>query len=371
MSSGNEVLTAMANGTADQLTDWSTGGTPGSGISQVDNAGADSPTTDYTTYLQGLEQAESSTTDEDSPSSSADPAVGKTAATVDPSLPAKEELLVTLENGRKAKITADYSDREKIKKAYEMAAGMRKFQAERDQERMQAKQLQAQYGEIREVWDKLEDAYQSGGIEGLIDLLEGRPGAHSDYVSKQIERHLYKESLSPAEKAQLEYQERLESNRRAEEARDRIRRQELERMEARVAEADEKETRALITPSFERYRFKGKLGDPVAEHHFDQAVWMQALTNLEQFDESDITPDLVDREFAKVSNAFARAAKQQATKATKQAVDTKKREAKEQAAVTAMKGMNTSGTKESDLTKRLWAGDTANVLKELLMSKRK
>lgn len=370
MSSPNEIMSAVAAGNADSLLDWSTGTTPGSGLSSSDNAGADGPVSTYETYLQSLENPESEAAEEAGPSAQSDSNPEQSAATDSSSLPATEELLVTLENGRRAKITADYQDRAKIKKAYEMAAGMRKFQAERDQERTSAKELQAQYGEIKEVWDKLEDAYQSGGVEGLIDLLEGRQGAHKDYIAKQVERELYKESLNPAERAQLEYHERLEANRRAEESRDRIRKQELERMEARLAEADEKETRALITPSFERYRFKGKLGDPVAEHHFDQAVWMQALTNLEQFDESDLTPETIDREFAKVSSAFARAAKQQATKATKEAVDTKKREAKEQAATAAMKGMNTSGTKEQDLTKRLWSGDTVGVLKELLSARR-
>ena len=62
----------------------------------------------------------------------------------------------------------------------------------------------------------------------------------------------------------------------------------------------------------------------------------------------------------------------QADKATKHAVETKKQEAKTQAAVSAMQGMNTNGTtKEKDLTKRLWSGDTAGVLKELLSSSKR
>jgi hypothetical protein len=224
--------------------------------------------------------------------------------------------------------------------------------------------------ELKGTWDKLETAYQSGGVEGLIDLLEGRAGASKDYIAKRLEQERLREAMSPAERAQLDMQERLELDRRQRETQERTQRMELEKMQQRLAEADEKETRALITPSFEKHRFKGKLGDPVAEHHFDQAVWMQALSNLEQLDESQLSPQVIDREFAKVSSAFARAAKMQAAKATKEAVETKKQEAKTQAAVSAMQGMNTPGNKERDLTKRLWAGDSVGVLKELLSSRK-
>ena len=370
MANTNEILSAIATGNDSQYLDWSSGDTPGSGISQVDNAGADSPISDYNTYLQSLEKSEDEGVEAAQPSQTEEQQASSEAATSEQSLPATEDLYVTLEDGRRAKITADYSDRNKIKKAYEMAAGMRKAFAERDKERSRIKELDSQMQELKGTWDKLETAYQSGGVEGLIDLLEGRAGASKDYIAKRLEQERLREAMSPAERAQLDMQERLELDRRQRETQERTQRMELEKMQQRLAEADEKETRALITPSFEKHRFKGKLGDPVAEHHFDQAVWMQALSNLEQLDESQLSPQVIDREFAKVSSAFARAAKMQAAKATKEAVETKKQEAKTQAAVSAMQGMNTPGNKERDLTKRLWAGDSVGVLKELLSSRK-
>lgn len=371
MSNASDVLAAINAGNADQLMDWSTGTTPGMGVSSVPDAGADSPVSDYTTYLQSLELPDQDSVEGAEPPQSNVTEGTSTAIDVQ-NLPATEELLVTLEDGRRAKTTVDYSDRTKIKKAYEMAAGMRKAFAERDKERARIKELGQQMEELKGTWEKLETAYQSGGVEGLIDLLEGKQGASREYIAKRLEQERLKEAMSPGERAQLELQERIEADRKSREMLDRTRQKQLEEMQAKLAEADEKETRALITPSFERYRFKGKLGDPVAEHHFDQAVWMQTLSNLEQYEDADLSPETIDREFAKVSGAFARAAKQQATKATKQAVDVKKQEAKTQAAVSAMQGMNTNkNSKEQDLTKRLWNGDTANVLKELLMSKKK
>ncbi len=370
MPSPNEVMSAIASGNADQFTDWSSGGTPGAGISNEPNSGADSPISDYTTYLQSLEQPEGEAVPEAQPSTQESQQAGSEQTNSNQPLPVTEDLYVTLEDGRRAKITADYSDRNKIKKAYEMAAGMRKAFSERDRERQRTKELDTQMQELKGTWEKLETAYQSGGIDGLIDLLEGKQGASKEYIAKRLEQERVREQMSPAERAQLDMQERLELDRRQRDTQERTQRLELEKMQQRLAEADEKETRALITPSFEKHRFKGKLGDPVAEHHFDQAVWMQALSNLEQMDEANLSPDVIDREFAKISSAFARVAKQQAAKATKQAVDTKKQEAKTQAAVSAMQGMNTPGNRERDLTKRLWAGDTAGVLKELLMSRK-
>lgn len=369
MSNSSDILAAMSNGSADQLLDWSSGNTPGAGISNEVNAGADSPLSTYETHLQSLEGSDTDAANEASPSTQESQQAGSEQTNSDQALPVTEDLFVTLEDGRKAKITADYSDRNKIKKAYEMAAGMRKFAAERDKERARVKELDSKMQDLKGTWDKLETAYQSGGIEGLIDLLEGKAGASKEFIAKRLEQERIKEAMPPAERARLEMEERLELDRRQRDANERIRQQELDRVQARLAEADEKETRALITPSFEKHRFKGKLGDPVAEHHFDQAVWMQALSNLEQLDEADLSPDVIDREFSRVSSAFARVAKQQATKATKQAVDAKKQEAKTQAATLAMQGMNNTDSKEKSLTQRLWQGDSTNVLKELLKRK--
>jgi hypothetical protein len=379
MSDAKEIMSAVAEGNGDSLLDWSSGDTPGINISTSDTR-EHSEVETYDSYLQSLEQPSQEASEEAGLSDGQaeqeallenhNELLEEEPASDASNSEATEELTVTLENGRKAKILADYEDRSKIRKAYEMAAGMRKFQAERDQEIQRAKTLNEELSTLKSTWDSLEDAYQNGGVEGVIDLLEGREGASKEYIAKRLEQERLKESMSPDERARLELEERLELDRKAVSQKERIRQKEMEELRAKLEEADEKETRALITPAFERYRFKGKLGDEVAEHHFDQAVWMQALSNLEKLDDSEITADVIDREFERVSSAFARAAKQQASKATKQAVETKKRQAKTQAAVSAMKGVNTE-SKEKDLMSRLWKGDSTNVLKELLSNRRK
>lgn len=379
MSDAKEIMSAVAEGNGDSLLDWSSGDTPGANLSANSSEYNDSPVDSYDSYLQSLEQPSEEASEEAQPS---DGELGQEAQANDSELSgeepasdssnsaATEELSVTLENGRRAKIVADYEDRTKIRKAYEMAAGMRKFQAERDQERKRVQELDAELGSLKSTWDSLESAYQSGGVEGVIDLLEGRQGAAQDYFAKRFEQERLKEAMSPDERARYELEERLEQDRRAKAQEQRIQQKQYEEMQARLQQAEEKETQAMIMPAFERYRFKGKLGDEVAEHHFDQAVWMQALSNLEQLEDHQITPDVIDKEFSRVSSAFARAAKQQATKATKQAVETKKREAKTQAAVSAMKGADIQN-KEKDLVGRLWKGDTTSVLKELLTNRKR
>lgn len=370
MSDAKSIMNAVAEGNGADLLDWSSGDTPGANLSANSSEYNNGPIDSYESYLQSLEQPseeaieETPLSTEDSELSEEEPASHSSNSA------ATEELSVTLENGRRAKITADYEDRSKIRKAYEMAAGMRKFQAERDQERKRVQELDAELGNLKSTWDSLENAYQSGGVEGVIDLLEGRQGAAQDYFAKRFEQERLKESMPPDERARVELEERLEQDRRAKAHEERIRQKQYEEMQARLQQAEEKETQAMIMPAFERYRFKGKLGDEVAEHHFDQAVWMQALSNLEQLDDNQITPDVIDKEFARVSSAFARAAKHQASQATKQAVETKKREAKTQAAVSAMKGADIQN-KEKDLVGRLWKGDTTSVLKELLTNRKR
>ena len=64
----------------------------------------------------------------------------------------KEVITVTDETGRKRKVEIDYSNREQIKKMAAAAAGMRKFQAERDREVTSRKELEAKLKERESDW---------------------------------------------------------------------------------------------------------------------------------------------------------------------------------------------------------------------------
>lgn len=218
-----------------------------------------------------------------------------------------EAVRVTDAKGRR-EVKVDFSDREKLKKYVQLAYGGRKWQQERDSARTELTQLQEKYNSLEKDWQKVEDSFKSSGVAGLVNLLEGKEDAFDGWYEKEQARREAWAGMSDSER---------QSYQREEEAR----RQELkakeleEKYEAKLAEietererADQRALEAKLHPSFDRYRFSGKLGDEVAEHHYDQALWNQALSNLEELPEDiEITPAMVDKEFRKVSSAFKKA----------------------------------------------------------------
>lgn len=353
------IATAVANGDS-SVEDWSSGNMMGQGISSGQSE--PSTTSTFDTYLQSLEKPEEEVT---TPEPSAD-APSETTQEAKPEVkdeqPAKEEFFVTGPDGRKVKVVADYSDRAQIKKAYEQAAGMRKFQAERDAEKAARAKIESEYTPLKETWSKFEQAWQLGGMEGVVDLIAGQQGA----FKRELEKYA---NATPDERIQMERQLAEEKVRRAETQRQTEIDNKLKEVDARLQAADEKETRALVTPSFQKYRFAGQLGDPVAEQSLDKAIWGEALERLESY-EGEVTAEVVDETFREIASALRRATKVQAERTIKTAVAKKKEEASTQVAAAAMKGMKHDNQAQS-LTQRLWNGDSVGVLAELFRSSRK
>lgn len=359
-----DIASAISSGNDSSISDWSTGTAPGRGITAAEHT--ESSLSSFETHLQSLERPESEVaTTEPSPDAPSETSP-EAKQDVKDEQPAKEELLVTGPDGRKVKVTVDYSDRNAIKKAYEQAAGMRKFQAERDAEKAAYAKLDAkvksEYEPLKETWSKFEQAWQLGGIEGVVDLIAGQQGAYRQSLEKYA-------NATPDERIQMERQLAEEKIKRAEAQRQSEIDRKLQEVNERLEKADEKETMALVSPVFQKYRFAGQLGDEVAEHHLDKAIWGQALERLESYD-GEVTQDVVDSVFKEVSSALRRATSKQAERTIKTAVAKKKDEATSQAAAAAMKGMQ-SPNKSQSLESRLWAGDTVGVLAELFRGARK
>lgn len=365
MSNGSvtaEVTAAAAAGNLDSLTDWSSGSVPGASISAAEPS-AVSTTSSFETYLQSLERPEepAETPQPSSPESTVAPEPS-TAKPAEDAQPSTEQFYVTDETGRRTRVTVDYSDRAKIKQAYEQAAGMRKFQAERDAQKSALAKYQQEVAPTIETWKKFEDAWKTGGMEGVVDLIAGQQGSYRNALEKYA-------NSTPDERIAMERQLAEEKVARAAAAKDEAVQSQLKEVQARLEAAEDKETRALVTPSFHKYRFAGQLGDPTAEHHLDSAIWAQSLDRLEKYN-GDITPEVVDQVFSEVSSAFRRTAKVQTERTIKNVVAKKKEEASSQAAAAAMKGMaNSNGAKTME--QRLWAGDSVGVLADLFRGMRK
>jgi hypothetical protein len=250
----------------------------------------------------------------------------------------KESVVVTDEKGKR-KIEVDFNNKDQIKKYVQMAHGARKWQAERDQALGKAKEVESKYSELRSNWDILEQTYQSSGVEGLIDLLEGRNGAFNEWEKSRIDRYEALKKASPAERELFEAREREAVRQREIE---RIRK-ENEDFRTKVSqEREQAELRSLegnVHPVFDRYRFADKLGDSDTEQMFDEMLWTSALKRLEPYEEKGIplTQDLIEKEFKTVSTALRKRINVQAEKRAAKAVEQKKREATEnvQAAVSS------------------------------------
>lgn len=250
----------------------------------------------------------------------------------------KESVVVTDEKGKR-KIEVDFNNKDQIKKYVQMAHGARKWQAERDQALTKAKEVEGKYSELRSNWDILEQTYQSSGVEGLIDLLEGKQGAFSEWEKSRIDRYEALKKASPAERELFEAREREATRQREIE---RIRK-ENEDFRTKVSQereqAELKSLESAVHPVFDRYRFADKLGDSDTEQMFDEMLWTSALKRLEPYEEKGIplTQDLVEKEFKTVSTALRKRINVQAEKRAAKAVEQKKREATEnvQAAVSS------------------------------------
>jgi len=275
----------------------------------------------------------------------------------------KEVITVTDETGRKRKVEIDYSNREQIKKMAAAAAGMRKFQAERDREISSRKELEAKLKERESDWAKLEDAF-SKGHEHLIDTLSGRQGAWQELISKEIEKREFLKNATPEELQAIKAQEQADLTRKE---LDKIRK-ENEEFKAKVQqEREEAELRSMesrVHPVFEKYRFADRLGSAQDEHLFDEMLWNSSLKRLEQYEEKglELSPELIDREFRTVATALRNRIGVQAQKKASQVVAQKKQEAIENVQ-SKVKSSSASSSDAEKLKKAIESGDTGSIFK--------
>lgn len=258
-----------------------------------------------------------------------------------------EKVKVTDAKGRR-EVEVDFTDKEKIKKYVQLAYGGRKWQQERDSARADLTKVQTEYSTLKSDWDKVEKAYSENGVAGLVNLLEGKQDAFDSWYKQERERREAFESMTDYEK-QSYYKE--EQARKQEQENQKLRQEYESKLKEIQTEREQTETRALesrLHPAFDRYRFTGSLGDEVAEHHYDKALWNQALSNLEELPENvELTQAIVDREFRKVAQAFKKVINQQVEKNTKKAVDNKKQAAASKAQATASRGIKKNSELEN------------------------
>lgn len=290
-----------------------------------------------------------------------------------------KEIIVTDDEGRK-KLKVDFADEEKltqyVQTAYAAQKGMRKFQAERDQANSRLQDIEPKYKDLEESWSSVETAYKQAGLKGLADLLGG-----AGTYDKLIEREFSRRNATPAERERFDLEERMN---RSEADRKRLEKQVQDNLSAAEKERDEAYNRSVasrVEPAFEKYRFAGKLGDPVAEHQVDQAIWSQTMEQLDEWGDAyrkanglaatariDVPREIVERSFRTVSANFQKIISKQAEVKTAAVLKQKKEAAAETAAVQATKGMARSNETEAFKT-NIRSGNIVGALRQFASGK--
>lgn len=283
----------------------------------------------------------------------------------------KEVITITDEKGRR-KVEVDYTDRGRIKKAFEMEAAARKWQADRDRAIKSQKALEAEAAKVKSDFAILDEAFKRGGAEEVVDLLSGRKGAFAEQVRKQLERAKFLERASPEEVEALTAREMAEKQSRENEQ---LRKDNEEFKKQMLSTQEATELRAVesrVNPAFDKYRFADKLGDADDEHMFDEMLWTTALKRLEPYEEKglEITSELAEREFASVARSIRKRIGAQAEKKAGRAIDQKKQEATENVQASLKSGYSSQNSKAQDYLNR---GDTSGLIKNWgsLFSKKK
>ncbi len=283
------------------------------------------------------------------------------------------KVAITDHKGRR-EIEVDFSDTEKMTKYVQMAALARKMQAERDSGNSKYTELETKHNELNDTWNKFEGAWGDGGREGIInllDLINSEEGGYEGFISGEFDRLRAREKASPDQLARMDLEERLEKESRE---RERLMRQMKEREESLAKDkelAEDKKLEATVVPAFQKYRFAGKLGDQVAEHKLDKAIWNEVIAELDELPEgTPLTSSLVDQKFRETASFYRRLFKSEAKKSVSKSVKNKKKAASEQIATRAMQGMRPNKSAES-VRDRIKSGDWGSALTDILTGKAK
>lgn len=317
---------------------------------------------------QPEQEAQAEVSSEESPSEVSEPSTEEQEQPSEQPKPDVEELIVSDDSGRK-KLKIDWNNREQIKKYISMAAGMRKFQAERDKYKAELEKVSPEHKEYKESWTALQKAYDENGVAGIINLVTGDKEGHQKYLSREMQKMKFREEASPQELERMELQELLDKERRDRERQKKEFDDILKKSQEKDSEANLKELKSQINPVFEKYRFAGKLGNPAAEARFDKAIWRDAMETLDALPEhTELTPEMVNKAFRDAASDYRAMIKQEADAKAKKVIESKKVAAKEAVVKSVTSGVKNNSSREafdSDVKK----GDWHSAIRGLLTGK--
>lgn len=285
-------------------------------------------------------------------------------------LPAEEDVIVTDETGSRRRLKVSYTDRAKIKKAYEMAAGMRKAFSERDQLKQRLSGIEGEFKDLKSSWSALEEAFGKQGVAGVINLLGGSNDAFEKYIAAEVDKRNKYAIASPEERAKMDLEAQLEAERAEKKALMEKVQADLQRSEEAKKSAEQKQAESVLYPTFDKYRFTGKLGDASLEEQLDTAIWTQAREKLLALpDDTEITPAMVDKAFRETANVFRKAIDKQASTKVQQTVAKRKVAAQEAAAAAVQNTMKAGAQTQASVQNYMKTNDFGGLFRDVFSGK--
>ncbi len=259
------------------------------------------------------------------------------------------------------KIKVDFADRETTKRVYAQAAGMRQFQAERDEYKGKYTDLKSEHAELRQTMDYLESIKDNH--EDVFEAVTGT--SLEDIKNKWREEENLVGSMSEAEKAM--YLSNKDHQRRIAQVakKEKDLQTKLEQYESDVKKVAEETQNSMVRPFFFQYNFDGELGDATVESRMNRTLWREAETELGQFD--SVTPDMVKETMQRISNQIRQGFKIQANKSVKKAVGNAKKITKAKAQDKAIKPKK-QNIRET-INEKIAQNDFHSLLNEMDLSK--
>lgn len=221
---------------------------------------------------------------------------------------------------------------QKIAKDYEK--GMRQFQRERDDFKKRLKEQEAVVGQFSEI----QKAFKKNGIEGLVNSLAGKESAWEEIQKKIEERAIKRYNADPSELELLDREDELLREKARREAVEKDYQDQIEKITSKERQANLAELRSKVNPTFEKYRFNGKLGDSKREARANEIVWNAALSELAAFAETEgikeyeVPSEKIDSIFAEHASLFTVASEKQ----VKETIEKKKEEATKKAQLSSV-----------------------------------
>ena len=279
----------------------------------------------------------------------------------------KEDIFISDDKGRR-KITVDYSDRAKIKKAFELAAGMRKFQTERDQLKTSASELTKKVDVYKTRFEALEKAWnEPDGINAVIKLLSDGKKDLTSIVQERQQRANRRAKADPAELAAMDFEEQL-----VKEKAERLQlAQKFEELQGNVnktaAETEVKRRESMVHPVFDKYSFEGKLGNDDDEYMLNEMMWTRAGRKLDEYETSGVplSKELVEKEFKAQHVAISRVIKKQAEEKAASAVNKQRDNATQSAQTRVSQSMNSMTTSQKSAMDELNKGNLRGFFKRM------